>query len=116
MSLVHNERIKLTTAAIDRLSTAMFVVGFFGPLVTLFTSQDAFNHLDLWKMLVFFHVFDYIFFCIAFRCTAYAARAVIMNGILWLYACGWLVIGLGYGLALMAISLKYDRDPSDHVS
>ena len=53
MSLVHNERIKLTAAAIDRLSTAMFVVGFFGPLVTLFTSQDAFDHVDLWKMLVF---------------------------------------------------------------
>jgi len=32
MSLIHNERIKLTAAAIDRLSTAMFVVGFLGPL------------------------------------------------------------------------------------
>lgn len=34
MSLVHNERIKLTAAAIDRLSTAMFVVGFLGPLAS----------------------------------------------------------------------------------
>ena len=36
-----------------------------------------------------------------------------MNWIVWLYACSWLVIGLGYGLALMAISLKYDRDPQE---
>jgi hypothetical protein len=34
MSLVHNERIKLTAAAIDRVSTAMFVVGFLGPLAS----------------------------------------------------------------------------------
>jgi hypothetical protein len=36
MSLVHNERIKLTAAAIDRASTSMFVVGFLGPVVATF--------------------------------------------------------------------------------
>jgi hypothetical protein len=42
MSLVHNERIKLTAAAIDRVSTAMFVVGFLGPLsASIFGSSST---------------------------------------------------------------------------
>lgn len=32
MSLIHNERTKLTAAALDRASTACFTVGAFGPL------------------------------------------------------------------------------------
>lgn len=33
MTLVHNERTKLTASAIDRASTACFTVGALGPLV-----------------------------------------------------------------------------------
>lgn len=33
MSLVHNERIKLTANALDRASTACFTVGVLGPTV-----------------------------------------------------------------------------------
>jgi hypothetical protein len=41
MSLVHNERIKLTAAAIDRASTAIFVVGFLGPGVATFYTDGV---------------------------------------------------------------------------
>ena len=53
MSLIHNERIKLTAAAIDRVSTATLVGGFFGPIATIFTSSSAIDRFDLPKMLVF---------------------------------------------------------------
>ena len=53
MSLVHNERIKLTAAAIDRISTATLVGGFFGPIATTFTSTAAVDDFGLRKMLVF---------------------------------------------------------------
>lgn len=53
MSLIHNERIKLTAAAIDRVSTATLIGGFFGPIATIFTSSSAVDRFDLSKMLAF---------------------------------------------------------------
>jgi hypothetical protein len=41
MSVIHNERIKLTAAAIDRASTSMFVVGFLGPGVATFYTDGG---------------------------------------------------------------------------
>lgn len=37
---IHNERIKLGANALDRLSSACFVVGIFAPLATRFQAQN----------------------------------------------------------------------------
>ncbi|OLP56535.1 hypothetical protein BJF92_10525 [Rhizobium rhizosphaerae] len=45
--LVHNERVKLTAAAIDRLSTACVAAGFISPVVSLANGQIMISAFSL---------------------------------------------------------------------
>jgi hypothetical protein len=76
MSLVHNERIKLTAAAIDRLATAMFVVGFLGPLsATVFGSSST--------NIAFHSILDYVegAFWLAVGVALHMIARHVLNGL-----------------------------------
>lgn len=52
MNLAHNERIKLSAAALDRASTACFAVGALAPLVGSYAAPSG-NHVSVfWVVLM----------------------------------------------------------------